>query len=155
MSDIKLPGKITIAKLQAMSAKERENLWVTARRHDTEEAQNLVSVIETLGLPYSEHGGMKMDSPIAIKMYEIINSSEGRDACLEATKAGLPALAGVDQLLSEALGVDYHAGNQATHTAGYIVGSLMISLGYELSGRKKMPPGSVAKVAATWTPRNS
>tara|TARA_R110002073_G_scaffold87409_1_gene207549 strand:- start:11 stop:475 length:465 start_codon:yes stop_codon:yes gene_type:complete len=151
----KLPGKLTVEKLEAMTAKERENLWINARAANTPEAAYLVTVIESLGLPYSEDGGMRLDSPVAIKMNDIITSPGGKKSCLEATKNGLPALAGVDGELNSVLGVDYRAGNQATQTAGYLVGNLMISLGYKIAGQRKMPEGSVAKTAAFWAERKN
>lgn len=151
----KLPGKLTVEKLEAMTAKERENLWINARAANTPEAAYLVTVIESLGLPYSEDGGMRLDSPVAIKMNDIITSPDGQKRCLEATKDGLPALAGVDGELNSVLGVDYRAGNQATQTAGYLVGNLMISLGYKIAGQRKMPEGSVAKTAAFWVTRQT
>ncbi len=149
----KLPGKLTVEMLEAMTAKERENLWINARSNSSPEAAYLVTVIESLGLPYSEDGGMRLNSPIALKMNDIITSPAGTKMCLEATEKGLPALAGVDRELNAALGVDYRAQNQATQTAGYLVGNLMISLGYRISGQRKMPDGCVAKTAAFWTKR--
>tara|TARA_R110002073_G_scaffold31592_1_gene96759 strand:+ start:737 stop:1210 length:474 start_codon:yes stop_codon:yes gene_type:complete len=153
MTSDQLPGKLTIEKLEQMTVKERENLWINARSKDTEEANFLVTVIESLGLPYSEDGGMKLNSPIAIKMRELIDSREGRRRCIEATKNDMPALAGLDKELNELLGVDYRGGNAATQTAGYFVGEVMRSLGYTIKDRRPMPPGSVAKTAAFWVPR--
>ena len=149
----KLPGKLTVEKLESMTAKEREQLWINARATSSPEADYLVTVIESLGLPYSEDGGMRFDSPIAQKMNDIITSPDGKRKCLQASEDGLPALAGVDGELNSTLGVDYRGGNRTTQMAGYLVGTLMISLGYKIAGKRKMPEGSVAKTAAFWVKR--
>ena len=61
---------------------------------------------------------LTMDHPITLRMQQIINSPQGRHAAMSATSAGLPAMAGVDPLLSTALGADYGKHNFATSTAG-------------------------------------
>jgi hypothetical protein len=83
-------------------------------------------------------------------MREVIYSNGGRAAALAATKAGLPAMAGIDPMLQEALGSDYGPHNMGTHTAGGIVGELMQSLGYKNVGQKPLPDHCVAKTAAVW-----
>src|SRR4051794_2688956 len=98
---------------------------VNARNVDSDEARELVHMIEALGLPYSDPESLKFDDPIFLKMHEIIFSDPGKKAALEATKAGLPALAGVDPLLSAVLGVDYGSHNDGTINAGYLVAQMM------------------------------
>ena len=145
--------KIDEAKLRGMKVHERHRLWINARGIDSDEARDLVRQIEGLGLPYSEEGSLKFDDPIFLKMYEIINSPKGKAAAIEATKAGQPALAGIDPLLIEALGVDYGSHNDGTINAGYLVAQMMRSQGYKLSGRKgKLPPTCVAKTAEIYVP---
>lgn len=145
--------KIDEAKLRSMTVHDRHRLWINARKVDTEEAREMVRMIEGLGLPYSEPGSLKSDDPISIKMNEIIFSSEGKAAAIEATKNGLPALAGIDPLLSKALGVDYGSHNDGTIGAGYLVAQMMRMQGYKLSGRKgKLPPTCVAKTAEIYVP---
>jgi hypothetical protein len=110
-------------------------------------------LIETLGLPYSDPGSLKFDDPIFLKMHEIIFSERGKAAAIEATQAGLPALAGIDPLLSEALGVDYGSHNDGTINAGYLVAQMMRAQGYKLTGRKgKLPPACTAKTAEIYVP---
>lgn len=86
-------------------------------------------------------------------MEEIAWSSQGKGLMVEATEAGLPALAGVEPLIVADLGPLYHPHDLGTVDAGSIVGEVMRHLGYELAGRANMPAGSVAKTAATWRPR--
>jgi hypothetical protein len=140
--------KIDEAKLRGMTVHDRHRLWINARKLDTDEARRLVQMIEVLGLPYSDPGSLKFDDPIFMKMEEIVFSSDGKAAGIEATKNGLPALAGIDPLLSAKLGVDYGSHNDGTINAGYLVAQMMRMQGYKLSGRKgKLPPTCVAKTA--------
>jgi hypothetical protein len=145
--------KIDEAKLRGMSVHERHRLWINARKIDSDEAKEMVRMIENLGLPYSDPGSLKFDDPIFLKMEEIISSAEGKSAAIEATKKGLPALAGVDPLLSAKLGVDYGAHNDGTINAGFLVAQMMRTQGYKLSGRKgKLPPTCLAKTAEIYIP---
>lgn len=91
-----------------------------------------------------------LDDPIALKMKQIVQSPEGVDAAVKAAEAGYPAMAGIDPLLSRALGDDYGKHNLTTATAGDFVANLMRSLGYKESGRGKLPPHCVARTAALW-----
>jgi hypothetical protein len=143
--------KIDENKLRAMSVHDRHQVWVNCRKKDTAEAKAIVKIIEELGLPYSEEACLRGDDPITLKIWEIVH--QNIDAMIEATEKGLPAMCGVDQRLSEALGVDYGGHNMATATAGSIVAERMRQLGYKNSGRKgQMPPGSVAKTAEIFVP---
>jgi hypothetical protein len=153
MTTVQFPGKWTMAKIEALEPSERHQLWINCRASESEEGQAFADALAESGLPFSEDGALCLDDPIALKMDEIITSSEGRAACIKATRDGLPALAGVDGMINQALGVDYGSKNMGTHTAGWFVGELMRSLGYVLTERRKMPVGSVAKTAAFWTKR--
>jgi hypothetical protein len=67
---------------------------------------------------------------------------------IEATEQGLPAICGVESMLSRALGVDYGGHNMTTNIAGRFIAERMQQLGYKNSGRKgKLEEGSVAKTA--------
>jgi len=145
--------KIDEAKLRGMTVHDRHRLWINARKVDSDEARELVRLIETLGLPYSDPGSLKFDDPIFMKMEEIIFSAEGKAAGIEATKNGFPALAGIDPLLSASLGVDYGSHNDGTINAGYLVAQMMRMQGYKLSGRKgRLPPTCTAKTAEIYIP---
>ena len=96
---------------------------------------------------------LTMDDPITLRMQQIIDSPQGRHAATAAASAGLPAMAGVDPLLSTALGADYGKHNFATATAGDLVAKLMRSLGYTEAGSRSLPAHCVAKRAMMWTPK--
>jgi len=139
-----------------MSVGDRHNLWKNAKAKDTPEGRSLVSAIEALGLPFSETGGLKMDDPLTLRMWSIIHSAEGKAACFAATTQGFPAVAGVDPMLREALGVDYGSHNQSTNTAGAIVAEVMRTAGYvQAAEGKPLPAGSVAKTGWFWKVRGA
>lgn len=141
----------TLDELKAMSVHDRAELYRNAcRLAHTDDGGALRARIEEAGLPFSEEACLSMDDPITIKMWDIINSPEGRKAAVESVQAGEPAMLGIDPLLSAALGSDYGAHNMGTATAGSLVGRLMLSLGYKKTGSKKLPAHCVAKTAATW-----
>ncbi len=147
-----MPKIWTSDELKSMSVHERAELYRNAcRLSHTPEGAALKSLLLETGLPFSEDGCLTMDDPITIKMYAVINSTEGRAAALGAVAKGEPALAGIDPLLQVALGSDYGSHNMGTATAGGLVGQLMQSLGYKKTGQKPMPGHCVAKTAATWT----
>ncbi|QUD90358.1 hypothetical protein [Phenylobacterium montanum] len=145
-----LAGGWTIEKLKARSPEERYTVWRNALRKGTPEALQLARAIEGSGLDYAEKGGISMSDPRVLEMRDIIESADGRKACIQATAAGLPALAGVEPLIVAKMGNRYGAFSQMTVTAGSLVGEIMPSLGYRISGQRKMPDGSVAQTAAFW-----
>jgi hypothetical protein len=148
-----LAGGWTRAKLAARSPEERHGIWKNARAKATPEALELAAVIEDLGIFTPGAGGLKMDDPLTLRMFDIINSAKGRAACIEATDKGQPAIAGVDPMLRATLGEQYSGENRATVAAGVLVGELMRMLGYQHAGERQMPVGSVATRAAIWLPR--
>jgi hypothetical protein len=146
-----MPKQWTLDDLEAMSLHDRHTLFKNAvRLSHTPEGASLVALIREAGLPFSEDKMPTADDPLVLAMHERVNSPAARSGAVEATKQGLPALAGVEPLIVEALGADYGPHNWGTVIAGSMVGELMQSLGYRKVGRKDMPPGSIAKTAATW-----
>lgn len=146
-----MPASVTLETLKAMSVHDRAALYKNAcRLGHTPAGAALKKQLEEAGLPFSEDGCLTNDNPITIKMRDIIFAPVGRNACVAAVKAGLPAMAGVDPMLQVALGSDYGPHNMGTQTAGSIVGELMQSLGYKKTGSKPLPANCVAKTAATW-----
>jgi hypothetical protein len=146
----------TKQKLAALSPRDRENLWKNARRRTTPAATALVKMIEDSGLPYSEAKCPTLDDPLAIAIYDVVFSREGRAAAVNAVEGGLPPLAGIDPLLSEKLGVDYGAHNMTTATAGGFIAQLMRSLGYKEVGKNApLPAGSVAKTGQVWSKKSN
>jgi hypothetical protein len=141
----------TIEDLGALSVHDRATLFRNASRlAHTPEGSALKALLLEAGLPFSEEGMLSSDDPICLKMHDIIFSPEARDSAVAATKAGLPAMAGVDPLLQIALGVDYGPHNWGTVIAGSMVGEVMQSLGYRNLRQGKLPAGCVAKTAAMW-----
>jgi len=140
----------TEEKVRSLSVHQRHELWKNAKRLG---AHQLIEWIEGCGLPYSDGTALSTTDPLFIKMTEVIFSDRAKQAALEATSLGLPALAGIDPILFEVLGVDYGPHNQATNNAGYIVAEMMRSQGYRKSGRTgPLPQGSVAKTAVIYVP---
>jgi hypothetical protein len=75
---------------------------------------------------------------------------EARAAAIEATLDGLPAMAGVDVLLHEALGEEYRRNEAAAPTAQRLTAELMQRLGYVEAGRKDLPARCVARSGVFW-----
>ena len=147
-----LPGNWTHEKLRDLSPKERNRLFesVKATRIGSEEERHALAEAIIDSGPLDGRTAMTSDNPFLLTMYEVINSPDGRAACLAATDQGLPALAGVEPQIVVALGEAYAATYMATVEAGGMVGALMRELRFERVGQKSMPAGSVAKTAAVW-----
>jgi hypothetical protein len=144
--------RYSLDDLRKMSPSQRATLYQNARRLRAEGGQAVMDLIDQSGLPLSE-GDLTSDDPAYIRMIEIISSSEGRKAALDAVALGLPALAGVDPLVSADLGDQYGPHNGGTIAAGYIVAGLMRQLGYSENGVGKCPDNCVAKTGMKWMPR--
>jgi hypothetical protein len=84
------------------------------------------------------------DHPAVKKIEEIVSSPEGQAAMKSASSRGQPALAGVDHLLSEALGKDY-AHREVRSWAGWHVAARMRALGYKSICSRRTPPGCIAR----------
>jgi hypothetical protein len=152
---IKVP-QYTDEQLSSFSVHQRHEIYKKARALGTPEALALCDRIERSGLPFSDSASLRSNDPIVQKMAEVIFSPEAVAAALEATNKGLPALAGIDPLLSEVLGVDYGSHNDGTMNAGFIVAEMMRTRGFKNSGRKgKLPPTCVAKTAEIFVPNKS
>jgi hypothetical protein len=141
-------GKWTMEELKALTPRQRHHLFNNARSANSPEAKELVMLLENAGLPYSEGACLAMDDPITLKIGDLLNSEEGTKALIAATEAGLPAMAGIDRMLSQTLGVDYGGHNMSIATAGSLVAKRMRQLGYRNSEKKgRLPDVSVAKTA--------
>jgi hypothetical protein len=150
MTEERFIGGWTRASLAARTAQERYAIWKRARTLRTADGNQLAREIERLGLPYSDPGLLAEDDPLRITIRNIIASPEARAACVEATLDGLPAIAGVDPLLHEALGPTYRKSDQAIATAGALTAELMTSLGYVEAGSKDLPDRYIARRGAFW-----
>ncbi len=143
-------GGWTRQSLRERSQNERHAVWKRARALHSAEGNHLARAIETLGLPYAEPEPLAGDDPLMVKMREVVGSAEARSAAIEATLDGLPAMAGVDLLLHEALGQDYRLAAAAVPTAQLLVAELMARLGYVEAGSKPLPQRCVARTGVFW-----
>jgi hypothetical protein len=143
-------GGWTRGKLRERSQNERYEVWKRAKGLHSAEGNHLARAIELLGLPYAEPEPLVANDPLAARMAELMASPEARSAALEATLDGLPALAGIDTLLHEALGEAYRRNPAAAPTAEAMTAALMTGLGYVEAGRKPLPARCVARSGVFW-----
>lgn len=140
-------------KLAAMNGVEIRNLYANCQRHDTDDARIILDQIEKLDLLSRPVEALRSSDPIFLKIEEIVNRSDSRAKIIAAVEQGVPGLAGVEPDIVAELGDSYSGHDWGTVNAGWIVGQLMYSMGYKKGKSAKMPPGSVAKSAATWSPK--
>lgn len=150
MDEERFIGGWTRSKLAARTPEERYAIWKRARMLKTADGNQLAREIERLGLPYAEPGVLGESDPIRQAMHEIMKTREARSACIEATLDGLPAVAGVDAMFHEALGVAYRHNDAAVATAHALTAELMTSLGYAEVGHKDLPNRYVARSGVFW-----
>src|SRR5579859_4388883 len=130
----------TLEQLQVMKPHERAVLYQNAVKRRVVGGQAIIDLIDQSGLPLSS-GNLTFDNPVHLEMEATIWSMDGRKAAIEATEKGLPALAGVDPLLSAKLGELYMPHDGGTVNAGFLMAELMRHLGYVENGQGKMPEG--------------
>jgi hypothetical protein len=139
----------TETQLRAMTPEQRMTVRSNPVKLGGEVGCTTVALIDSLNLPLSS-GGMSKDDPFYREMEEIVWSAEGKAAAVQAVEKGLPAMAGIDPLLRKGMGNRYGRESQGTMNAGSIVAELMRYLGYQKGKEADVPPGCVAKTAATW-----
>ena len=141
----------TKERLEALSPHDRAQLYANALKAGTPQGNALAELFRETGLPYLEGGGIKADDPLVQAMEAIINSPEGKAACIKATEDGWPAIAGIDAMLAEAFNVDYGKHNMTTNWAGHIVANLMRRSGYQMVGKVvSTPKGCIAQSGELW-----
>ncbi len=143
-------GGVTRAWLRERSQNERYAVWKRAKALHSAAGNHLARAIELLGLPYAEPEPLADDDPLMIRMRELVAAPEARAAALEATLDGLPAMAGIDVLLHEAIGEDYRRNEAAAPAAQLLTAELMTRLGYVEAGRKELPKRCVARTGVFW-----
>jgi hypothetical protein len=143
-------GGVTRAWLRARSQNERYAVWKRAKALHSAEGNHLARAIELLGLPYAEPEPLPQDDPLLTRMREIMAEPRARAAAVEATLDGLPAMAGVDVLMHEALGEPYRRNESAVPTAQKLTAELMSGLGYVEAGVKDLPARCVARSGVFW-----
>lgn len=139
-------------KIAALSPEKREVLFDNARAKGTTEAHRIIDLMVELDLLVRAGGGLPRDHPTIQEIEEIIRSDEGRQAGKQASDQGLPAMAGVDPMLSSALSARY-GGHDTTSWAGTLMAEVMAEAGYVQTKKMAMPKGCVAKTAAFFEPR--
>lgn len=142
----------TKEKIEALSPEKREALFDNARAKGTPEAEQIIDIIVEHDLLVRAGGGLPRDHPTIQEIEEIIMSDEGRAAGKQASDQNLPAMAGVDAMLSTALGSRY-GNHDTTSWAGTFMAEAMADAGYVQTKRKAMPEGCIAKTAAFFEPR--
>ncbi|HEY1880572.1 MAG TPA: hypothetical protein VGG68_11635 [Caulobacteraceae bacterium] len=143
-------GGWTRSKLRDRSQNERHAVWKRAKALHSAEGNHLARAIELLGLPYADPEPLAESDPLTVRMAEILALPSARSAALESTLDGLPALAGIDILLHEALGEAYRQNPAAIPTAEAMTAQLMVRLGYMPAGRKDLPARCVARTGVFW-----
>ena len=141
----------TKERLEALSPHDRAQLYANALNVGTPEGNALAELISEAGLPYSEEGSVSANDPLVLAMEAIIDTPEGKAACVKATEDGWPAIAGIDPMLVKTLKGDYSKKNMTTNWAGKIVADLMRRSGYRVVGKKKSTPnGCIAQSGELW-----
>jgi hypothetical protein len=143
-------GGVTRTWLRERSQNERYAVWKRAKALHSAEGNHLARAIELLGLPYAEPEPLGEADPLLVRMRELMAAPEARAAAVEATLDGLPAMAGIDVLLHEALGEEYRRNEAAVPTAQTLTAELMGCLGYVEAGRKDLPARCVARSGVFW-----
>jgi hypothetical protein len=143
-------GGVTRTWLRERSQTERYNVWKRAKGLHSAEGNHLARAIELLGLPYAEPEALGDDDPMMARIRDLMASPEARAAAKEATLDGLPAMAGIDVMLHEAIGEDYRRNEACVPAAQKLTAELMTGLGYVEAGRKDLPARCVARSGVFW-----
>ena len=143
-------GGWTLSRLREKSQTERHAVWKRARALHSAEGNHLARAIERLGLPYREPEALSREDPLLERIRELVAAPAARSAAIEATLDGLPAMAGVDVLIHDALGEEYRLNPSAVPTAQALVAELMRANGYVEAGKKRLPARCVAREGVFW-----
>jgi len=131
-------AKFTVAQLKSMSAEQRATLYRNAVKVGTSDARAIIDQMLEHNLLVNHTGGFPHEHPVILRIEEIVRSPEGKAAAKQAADNGLPALAGVDPMLREALGDDYSGLFDTTSWAGTFVADEMRKLGYKQDGERPL-----------------
>jgi len=152
MVEFSRPVQWTLDRLRALTLKQREALFANARARGDAEGDYVIGLLVDHDLLVRSGGGLSRDHPTIQKIEEIIRSPAGRQAAKSAADAGLPAMAGIDPLLSAALGASYGE-HDTTSWAGTLTAEIMGESGYVQTRKAPMPEGCMAKTAAFFEKR--
>jgi hypothetical protein len=146
----KFIGGWTRPRLREKSQNERHEVWKRARKLHSAEGNHLARAIELLGLPYREPEPLGEGSEDYGRMRDAIFSKEGKAAAKEATLDGLPAIAGIEDMMFDLFSDAYRRDDAYVITAQHLIGELMGELGYVDAGRKSLPARCVARDGVFW-----
>lgn len=149
MDEERFLGGWTRSKLTERTAEERYDIWKRAKGLHTAEGNQLAREIERIGLP-DQTPALPDGDILTHLISDLIRSEDGRSALKEATLDGLPAIAGADTLIHEALGAQYRGNEKAVATAQRITAEVMAEMGYEPVGAKPLPARYVAREGVYW-----
>jgi hypothetical protein len=140
-----------IDRLRQLSPTQRWNLYANAMRSGREEGRQIMAILDESGLALSEGGGLPAEHPTIVAIREVVMSPAGVRAGVEAIKAGLPALAGIDPMLQQQV-PGYSSAD--THSwAGTYVAEAMEMVGYRRTTPGPLPATCRAKTAMRFGPR--
>lgn len=139
----------TIEALKALPTEKLQSLYRNARGREEAEAKKLIGLIEEHDLYREPDGGLPFDHPIMLEIQEICRDPDAVREAIEAAEQGLPALAGMEHRIVEALGQNYGT-HYTTHHAGRCIADQMLSKGWRKAGQKPMPEGTVARSATVF-----
>lgn len=134
-------------ELAKLPQERRAAMYDNALRVGGPDGEALAKLIEESGLGYRNPNCPDERDPITRKINDVVCSEKGREAALLAADQGLPAMAGIDPLLQEALGPDYGKHNLTTAIAGDRVAYLMREMGFREDGSRPLPEACKARTA--------
>ncbi len=136
---------ISIEELKSLSKSALKVLYKDAKGRFYEGGrEEMVFILENTDSE-TRLGGQSANDPVYKIIHKTVNSEKGKTAAISATNSGLPALAGVDALLQNELGIIYTKRDTGTAVAGDVVKILMELLGYTAIRSGDCPPGCVTK----------
>jgi hypothetical protein len=141
----------TPEKLAAMTLEQRETLYRNCLRLEgNADATSIVEMLVASGLSFRKSREIAHGDPEMTAIEIIVNTPENEPTMLDAVARGEPPLAVIEPLIVARLGTDYRGDNGGTVAAGYLIAKRLYALGHEKQPSRPMPPGSVAKTAATY-----
>jgi hypothetical protein len=144
----------SLEALRELPPEKLQTLYRNARAREDADAKKLVELIDENDLYREADGGLPFDHPIMLEIEEICRDPEAVREAVNAAENGLPALAGMEYRIVEALGPNYGT-HYTTHHAGRCIADEMLSKGWQKVGQKPMPEGTVARSATVFVKRGN
>ena len=149
-----MPKEWTLEALRDLPTEKLQSLYRNAREREEPEAKKLVELIDENDLYRETDGGLPFDHPIMLEIEDICRNPEAVREAIQAAEKGLPALAGMEYRIVEALGPSYGT-HYTTHHAGRCIADEMLSKGWQKAGQKPMPEGTIARSATVFVKRGA